>query len=219
MLQPRQILPVRRVLRLPLIVDVGQEVTRLEIAIQLRRVAEVLRGHEPALHEGGPGPGAEQRVRALAHEVGSGGAGLELRDAVVLGAKGEEGAHGRVVAALDVAAQELAALAEAEGVDGGRSAEDGVGEELVAHELDLFCDVAEEGGAAVGRARVCQVDDVDICAWVDGVGQFCHFFEAVGVEAVAEAVPDYEGEGRVVVFVIIGGGGWGEGERWRWWLG
>jgi len=45
----------------------------------------------------------------------------------MLRAESHEGADGRSVAALDVAAEELAALGEAEGVDGGGAGEDGMG--------------------------------------------------------------------------------------------
>jgi len=56
----------------------------------------------------------------------------------MLRAESHEGADGRSVAALDVAAEELAALGEAEGVDGGGAGEDGMGGDVGADggELD-----------------------------------------------------------------------------------
>jgi len=45
----------------------------------------------------------------------------------MLRAQCHEGAHGWCIAALDVAAEELATLGKAEGVDGGSAGEDGVG--------------------------------------------------------------------------------------------
>ncbi len=48
----------------------------------------------------------------------------------MLRAEGDERRDGGGVAALDVGAQELAALREAEGVDGGGGGEDGVGGEV-----------------------------------------------------------------------------------------
>lgn len=63
----------------------------------------------------------------------------------MLAAKGDEAADGRVVAPLDVAAQELAALGESDGVDGRGRGEDWVRGEGGANGFDLFGDVAEEG--------------------------------------------------------------------------
>lgn len=60
----------------------------------------------------------------------------------MLAAQGDERADGRSVAAFDVAAQELPALGEAQGVDGGSGGEDGVLEELGADGGDLLCKVA-----------------------------------------------------------------------------
>ena len=53
----------------------------------------------------------------------------------MLAAEGDEVGHAGSVAAFDVGAHELAALGEAEGVDGGCCGEDGVGGEV---ETDFF---------------------------------------------------------------------------------
>ena len=72
----------------------------------------------------------------------------------MLGAKGDEVRDGGVIAALDVRAHELAALREADRVDGGAFGEDGVGGEVGADLRDLVGQVAEEGGAAVAAGVV-----------------------------------------------------------------
>ena len=102
---------IRRILHLTLIVDVRQKIAVLKIRVQLLRVPEVLCGDDARLHEICPRAGAQQRLCGVTEPVAQ-PAGLELRDAVVLAAKGDEVVHGRLVASLDVAAQELAALRE-----------------------------------------------------------------------------------------------------------
>ena len=67
----------------------------------------------------------------------------------MLAAEGDQAPHRRGVAALDVGAQELPALREADGVDGGRGGQDGVRCEVGAHLGDLLGHVAEEGCALV----------------------------------------------------------------------
>jgi len=55
----------------------------------------------------------------------------------VLGSKGDEGGNARYVAALDVGAHELAALGEADRVDGRGCGENGVGGQILADFVDL----------------------------------------------------------------------------------
>lgn len=112
------------------------------------------------------------------------GAVLEFGDAVVLRAEGDEARDGRPVAALDVGAQELAALREAEGVDGGRGREDGVRGQVGADFGDGFRQVVEEGGAAVGRGVVGEADVVHVRARVGFFGEGADGLEAVGGVAV-----------------------------------
>lgn len=198
---------VRLVLGGALVVDVGQEVGVLEVAVEVGGVAEVLGGHEPRLHEGGPGLAVEEAHGAPAEPVG-GAAGAVVDDAVVLAAEGHEVADGRGVAALDVAAQELAALAEAHGVDGGRGGQDGVGGEVRADLGELLGHVAVEGGAAVGLGAVVEPHEVHEGAGVGGLDELAHLLDALGGVRVAQAVPDHDGERRVVVVL---GGARGEG--------
>lgn len=116
----------------------------MEIRVVVCQVAVVLRGHQAALDKVAPGVEPQQGHGAFAEQIGV-AAGFELVDAVVLAAKGDEAADGRIVAALDVAAQELAALGEANGVDGRGRGENWVLGEGGAYGLDLCGDVAEEG--------------------------------------------------------------------------
>ncbi len=145
---------------MPLIIDIRKEVGVLEIFLQIVRAAIVLGGHEARLDEVGPGVASQERLRAPAEPVCS-AALLELADAIVLAAEGDEAAHRRLVAALDIAAEELAALREADGVDGGRGREDGVRCEVVADLGDLQGEVAQEGGPAVVGGVVVEADVVD----------------------------------------------------------
>lgn len=117
-LQPLQIILISGVLDLALVVNIGEEITVLKVRLQILRIPVILRRHEPRLHEIGPGIPLQVPVPALADPVII-AAILELADTVVLAAEGDEGVDGGVVAALDVGAEELAALGEAEGVDGG----------------------------------------------------------------------------------------------------
>lgn len=198
---------VRLVLEDALVVDVGQEVGVLEVAIEVGGVTEVLGGHEARLHEGGPGLAVEEGHGALAEPVGE-AAGAVVDDAVVLAAEGHEVADGRGVAALDVAAQELAALAEAHGVDGGRGRQDGVGGEVGADLGELLGHVAVEGGAAVGLGAVVDPYQVHEGPGVDGLDELAHLLDAIGGVGVAQAVPDDDGERRaVIVFGSARGGG------------
>ena len=206
-----QVVGVAHVLQLPLVVDVGQEVTVLQVCVQVGRVAVVLRGHEPRLHEGAPRVEAQQGHGPAAEHVRR-PAGAELDDAVVLAAEGGEAAHRRrtTIASstpLDVAAQELPALGEADGVDGRRGAQDGVGGQLGAHGLQLGGDVAEEGRRAVGvGVGPCERHDVHEGAGVDGLGEGGDVLDALAGEGVAKAVPDDQRERRVVIVVVVVGG-------------
>lgn len=85
----------------------------------------------------------------------------------------------RVVAPLDVGAHELAALGEADGIDGGRGGEDGVSGEVGAYLGDLVVQVTEEGGLGVGVGVVAEADVIDEGAGVDFFGEFADGAEAV----------------------------------------
>jgi len=63
----------------------------------------------------------------------------------VLRAERHEGADGWCIAALDIPAEELATLGEAEGVDGGGARENGVRGDVGADGGELGGEVAEEG--------------------------------------------------------------------------
>lgn len=172
------VLGVGLVLEHALVVDVGEEVGVLEVAVEVEGVAEVLGGDEPALDPGAPRVAVQQGHGALAEPVGR-RAGLVVDDAVVLAAEGDEAAHGREVAALDVGPEELAALAEADGVDGGRGREDRVGGEVLAHLGDLLRHVPVEGrGPVVGGALV-EAHVVDEGARVDLLGERAHGLQAL----------------------------------------
>ena len=120
----------------------------------------------------------------------------------MLAAEGDEVVDGRVIAALDVAAQELAALREAQGVDGGGCAEDRVRGELVTDEVYLLGYVAEEGCCAVAAACIAQSDDVHVCAGVGCFGEGSDSLDAFALEVVAQSVPDDQRE----LGGVIGGG-------------
>lgn len=78
--------------------------------------------------------------------------------------------HRRKITTLHVRAQELPALRETEGVDGGGGGEDGVRGEVGADLFELRGEVAEEGGALVAGGAGGEVDVVDEGAGVDGGG-------------------------------------------------
>ena len=101
----------------------------------------------------------------------------------MLRAEGDEVSHWRVIAPLDVRAQELPALGEAEGVDGGGGGEDGVRGEVGADLRDLVVQVAEEGGLGVGVGVSVEADVVDEGAGVAFLGEFADGAEAVGFVA------------------------------------
>lgn len=104
----------------------------------------------------------------------------------MLRTKGHKGSHGRGVASLDPAAQELPALAEAEGVDSGGGADDGICGDVLAELIDLGVDVAPEGGALVGIRVSSLGDDMDESARVDGFGEGGNGLETFVAVGVAE---------------------------------
>lgn len=73
----------------------------------------------------------------------------------------------------------MAALGEADAVDGGGFGEDGVGGEVGADAVDLKSEVAEEGCGAVGGGVGVEADVVGCCV-ADGVV----YETAQGAEAV-----------------------------------
>nr|POE94669.1 hypothetical protein CFP56_16906 [Quercus suber] len=202
---------VRRVLDRALVVDVGEEGRVREVGGVGARVAGgvgpvVLGGDDAGLHGGAPGVAGEQGARGAAREVPGAAAALEGRDAVVLAAEREQRVDAQRRAALQQAAQELAALAEAEGVDvelgvvrGGRvgaeGREEGIVQQVVADLGDLRAHVAEEGGRAVVVAGVAELDDVHVRAGMYALDQFADILKTWVVELVAETVPDEEGKG------------------------
>lgn len=90
-----------------------------EVRVEVLRIAKVLGGDDLLLDPRRPLVGPQQRRRGAADEVGGLAFAEEVGYAVVLAAEGDEGLHWRGVAALDVPAQELAALGEADGVEAG----------------------------------------------------------------------------------------------------
>lgn len=92
----------------------------------------------------------EEGFRAATNKIAP-AAFLKLIDAVVLAAKGDEVTDGRVIASLDVGAEELAALRETKGVDGRCGREDGLGGELIADGGHLLGDVSKKRRLAIGR--------------------------------------------------------------------
>lgn len=157
--QGGNVLGVRLVLEDALVVDVGQEVGVLEVLVELLGVAEVLGGHQVRLDVLGKGVAVQQGHGALAQPVG-GAAGAVVDDAVVLRSERDEVPDGREVAPLDVSPQELAALGEANGVDGRRRAQDLVARQLVAHLVHLLRHVAPPRRRLVARGVVGELDIV-----------------------------------------------------------
>lgn len=103
----------------------------------------------------------------------------------MLGAKSNKVADGWIVATLDVPPQKLAALAEAEGVDGGRGRKDWVHGDVGTGFGNLLGHVAEEGGGTIAAAVIVHADKIDERAGVDGVGKGADFAEAGGRVAVS----------------------------------
>ena len=155
----------------------------LEVRLQIFHIAIVLRGHELRLDEIAPRLRLEEALPAIAQPVVR-VALLELGDAVVLRAEGDEAGDGRVVAALDVGAQELAALREAQAIDGGSAGEDGVQGEVGADLSDLFVDVAPKGGSLVRIGVVIEVNKVDVGARVDRLRKVTYGAQAIGFIAM-----------------------------------
>lgn len=63
---------------------------------------------------------------------------LEFADPVVLATEGNKGMHRGLIAAFNVGAQELSALGEAKGVNGGSFGKDRVASKVGADFRDLF---------------------------------------------------------------------------------
>ena len=101
----------------------------------------------------------------------------------MLAAERHEIRHRGVVAAFYVRSQELAALGEAEAVDGGRSRKDGMGCEIRANFLDLESEVPEIGSGTIGRRIVVDTDVVRICSGVSFVQEVADGVKAVGIVA------------------------------------
>ena len=97
------------------------------------------------------------------------GAELELADAIMLAAEGDEGGDRRVVAALDIRAEELPALGKPEGVECRRAGEDRVRGEVSAHGRDLLIHAAKEGCFAITARVRRKTDVVDGCIRVGSV--------------------------------------------------
>ena len=82
-----------------------------EICVEVGGVAKVLCGDEVVLCPGGPFVALEKRGGGFAWQVEGPAGGEELRDAIVLAAKGEQRGGGvRERAGLNQAAEELSAL-------------------------------------------------------------------------------------------------------------
>lgn len=87
--------------------------------------------------------------------------------------------HGRKVAALHIRAEELPSLAETQRVDGRGGAQDVIARQLLADLLDLFRQVSKEGGGAVRVSRVAELDDANVGAGIDRLGQLTGLFDTV----------------------------------------
>lgn len=184
--QADEILLVRFILLVPLIIDIRKVIRLIQVqgVVAVLDGAVVLRGHKAVLHKAAPDVEAQERHGRLA-DVVQGPALLELGDAVVLAAKGDEVADTGEVAPLNVSAEELAALGEANGVDGRRGGEDAVLGQLIAYYLHLVSDVADEGGCAVVGPVRRRVDDVDEDAGGDVISKLGDFGKALAVGVVA----------------------------------
>ena len=97
----------------------------------------------------------------------------------MLRAECDEVCDGRIITALDVSAHELAALREAEGVDGGGGGEDRVCGEVGADLSDLIVQVAEEGRLGIGVWVLVKANVVDKGAGVDFLCEVAEGPEAV----------------------------------------
>lgn len=184
-LQLAQVLLVLRALVLPLIVDISQEIRAVQILLVLQRRTVVLRRHQVALHVTTPHVTSQQRHCPLTEPICR-RALAKVDDAVVLRPKGHEGPHGRAVAPLDITAEELTALAEAQRVDGGRGRDDGVRGDVLAELIDLVVHVAPKGGALVGLGVRALGDDVHEDARVDGFGEGSDGLDAIISVGISE---------------------------------
>lgn len=125
-IQLLQILLISLILHFPLIIDIRQEIATFQIHTQILGIPEILRRYQSALHELRPLVPLQDTLPALTQPIVT-LAILKFADAIVLGSKGDEGGNARLVAALNIGAQELTALREADCVDGGGCGEDRVG--------------------------------------------------------------------------------------------
>ncbi len=105
----------------------------------------------------------------------------------MLRAKCDEAANGGVVAALDVGAEELAALGEAEGVDRRSSREDRVRGNVGAGLVDMVGHVSNEGGVPIAGGVFVHANRVDERSRVDFLGELGDAPDAVGLVGIAQA--------------------------------
>lgn len=154
----------------------------LKIAVKVLSIPEVLRRHQPALHEFRPGVPFQKAIKAATYPIIR-LAILKFADAIVLAPERHEIRHRGVVAAFHVRSQELAALGEAEAVDSGRGGKDGMGCEIRTDFLNLEGEVPEVGGGAIGRCVVINADVVCECSRVGFVQELADGAKAVGIVA------------------------------------
>ena len=80
----------------------------------------------------------------------------------MLSSKGDEICDRGGITSFDVGSEELAALGEAYGVEGGEMGEDWVSGDVGADFVDLLREIAEEGGGAVGGGVIVEADEVGV---------------------------------------------------------
>lgn len=135
---------------------------------------------------------------------------LKFADSIVLTTESDECVNGRTVAAFDISAQELAALGEAECINGRGFGQDRVDSEVTADFRDLFCYIAEKGCGTIGRRIVIEANEVGIRSRVCGISDFTNRAKPVGFVTnlrsvagllkkgpsicilITKAMPDYE---------------------------
>ena len=109
-----------------------------------------------------PGVALQQPIPGPADPV-AGRAVLEFADPVMLAAKCYEICHAGLVAAFNVAAQELAALGKSDGVDCRGFGENGVRCQICADFLDLEGKVSQECSGPIRGGIVVKMDIVSKC--------------------------------------------------------
>lgn len=92
----------------------------------------------------------------------------------------------RIIASLDVGAEELATLAEADGVNGWCRGENLVRGEVVADFRNMICQIAEEGSRPVARRVLADADEVNECAGVGLLDQLADAAKAFRGVIIAE---------------------------------